>query len=141
MSIVAQSPPHRVEIAELFIRDAATLCVILLHVRSVHSHYDLATTNALPRRLCYLCSGQLQAWFKCSLKVGVALLDSRTYSERFHFHVIEERKATLILYLPCSLLILVGHSAHIVAVCLRISMNGPRTFWPSDSVLPGPPII
>ena len=20
-------------------------------------------------------------------------------------------------------------------------MNGPRTFWPSDSVLPGPPII
>ena len=34
-----------------------------------------------------------------------------------------------------------GHSAHIVAVCLRIIIDGPRTFWPSDSVLPGPPII
>ena len=67
MSIVAQSPSHRGEIAEFFIRDAATLCAILLRsVRSVRSHYDLATTNALPRRLCYLgivnlgASGTLQ---------------------------------------------------------------------------------
>ena len=86
MSIVARSPSHRGEIAELFIRDAATLCAILLC--SVRSHYDLATTNALPRRLYYLGivnlgasgtlqlhswrSGQLQAWFECSPKVGVA---------------------------------------------------------------------
>ena len=34
-----------------------------------------------------------------------------------------------------------GHSAHIVAVCLRIIIDGLRTFWPSDSVRPGPPII
>ena len=104
MSIVAHSPSHRGEIAELFIRDAATLCAALL--RSVRSHYDLATTNALPRRLYYLGivnlgasatlplrslnSGQLQALFKCSPKVGVALLDSRTNSERFHSHVIKE---------------------------------------------------
>ena len=104
MSTVAYSPSHRSEIPELFIRDAATLCVTLL--RSVRSHYDLATTNALPRRLCYLgivnlcafatlplrscCSGQLWAWFKCSPKVGGALLDSRTNSEQFHSHVIEE---------------------------------------------------
>ena len=69
----------------------------------------LATTNALPRRLCYLDvvnigasatlplrswrSGQLNAWFKCSLKVGVAILDSRTTSERFHANVIEELRA------------------------------------------------
>ena len=43
--------------------------------------------------------------------------------------------------IPYSSLLLVGHSAHIVAVCLRIIMDGPGTFWPSDSVLPGPPII
>ena len=109
MSIVAHSPSHCGEIAELFIRDAATLllytlCAALL--RSVRSHYDLATTNASPRRLCYLGivnlgayatlplrswhSGQLQAWFKCSPKVGVVLLDSRTNSEQFRSHVIEE---------------------------------------------------
>ena len=54
MSIVVNSPSHRCEIAELFIRDAATLCATLL--RSVRSHYDLATTNTLPRRLCYLAN-------------------------------------------------------------------------------------
>ena len=89
----AQSPSQRAEIVELFIRDAATLRSILL--RSVHSRYHLATTNALLRRLCYLdivnvgastalprrsCrSGQPEAWFKCSPKVGVALLDSRAH--------------------------------------------------------------
>ena len=94
MSIVAHSPSHRGEIAKLFILDAATLCTTLL--RSVHSHYDLATTNALLWRPCYLgivnlgASGQLQALFKCSLKVGVTLLDSRTNSEQFHSHVIEK---------------------------------------------------
>ena len=86
---------------------SAALCAILL--RSVRSCYDLATTNALPQRLCYLDivnmgasatlplrswrSGQLIAWFKCSPKVGVAILDSRTTSERFHAHVIEELRA------------------------------------------------
>ena len=113
MSIEAQLPSHCGEIAELFIRDAATLllglrfcCAMRDHVPSVHSCYDHATTNTLPRRLCYLDianmgasatlplrswrSGQLIAWFKCSPKVGVAILDSRTTSERFHAHVIEE---------------------------------------------------
>ena len=63
----------------------------------------------LPRRLCYIDivnigasatpplrswrSGQLNAWFKCSPKVGVAILDSRTTSERFHAHVIEDLRA------------------------------------------------
>ena len=86
---------------------SAVLCAILL--RSVRSCYDLATTNALPRRLCYLDivnmgasatlplrswrSGQPIAWFKCSPKVDVAILDSRTTSERFHAHVIEELRA------------------------------------------------
>ena len=104
MSIVAHSPSHRGEIAELFIHDAATLCATLLC--SVRSHYDLATTNALPWRLCYLgivnlgasatlplCtwrSGQLQALFKCSPKVDVSLLDYMTNSGLFHSHVIEE---------------------------------------------------
>ena len=116
MSKVAQSPSHRGEIAELFIRRAAALllrfcCPMHILLRSVRSCYNLATTNALPRRLCYMyldtvniCasatlplrsrrSGQLSAWFKCSPKVGVAILDSRTTSERFHAHVIEELRA------------------------------------------------
>ena len=104
MSIVAQSPSNRGEIAELFIRDAATL--LLRSSRPCYALYALTTTNALPRRLYYLGivnlgasatlplrswrSGQLQALFKCSPKVGVALLDSRTNSERFHSDVIEE---------------------------------------------------
>ena len=83
---------------------SAALYAILL--RSVRSCYDFATTNALPRRKYYLdignigasatlplhswCSCQLIAWFKCAPKVGVAILDSRTTSERFHAHVIEE---------------------------------------------------
>ena len=117
---------------------SATLCATLL--RSVGSHYDLHMTNALPRRLCHLgiinlgaCatlplrswrSGQLQASFKCSSKVGVALLDSMTNSEQFHSCNWRMKSQ-----LPCSLLLLVGLSAHIVAVCLRIIMDGPRTFF------------
>ena len=38
---------------------SATLCAILL--RSVRSRYNLATTNALPRRLCYLDIANLGA--------------------------------------------------------------------------------
>ena len=52
MSTVAHSPSHRGEIAELFIRDAATL--LLRSWRPCYALYALATTNALPRRLCYL---------------------------------------------------------------------------------------
>ena len=100
----------------------------------------LATTNTLPWRLCYLdivncnssvsfwlcswCSSQLQAWFKCIPKVGVAILDS----ERFHAHIIKELRLS---YLP------VGHSVPIVGVCLRIIMDRPRIFCPSTSILPG----
>ena len=78
-------------------------------LRSVRSYYKLATTSALPRRLCYLDivnigasamlplrswhSGQLNAWFKCSPRVDVAILDTRTTSECFHAHVIEEVRA------------------------------------------------
>ena len=108
---VAQSPSHRGEIAELHIRAAATL--LLRSSRSGYALYALATTNALPRRLCFLgivnlCgsatlrlrfwrSGQLQAWFKCLPKVGVALLDSRTNSERFHYRVIKNEELSSIL--------------------------------------------
>ena len=85
MNIVAQSLSHCGEIVYFcYIRSSG----------SGYSLYALATTNALPRRLCYLGivnigafatlplhswrPGQLQAWFKCPPEVGVALLDSRT---------------------------------------------------------------
>ena len=92
----------------------ASTTLLLHYVRSCYAlcalaTTSLATTNPLPRRLCYLdivnigasatlplrsChSGQLNAWFKCSPKVGVATLDFRTTSERFHAHVIEELRA------------------------------------------------
>ena len=54
MSTVAQSPSHRSEIAELFIRDAATLMLPVRSSRIDLALYALPTTNALPRRLCYL---------------------------------------------------------------------------------------
>ena len=57
MNIVAQSLSHRSEIAKLFIHNAATLLLHMLFaigLQSVRSRYDLATTNPLPRRLCYL---------------------------------------------------------------------------------------
>ena len=52
MSIVVHSPSHRGEIAELFIRDAATL---LLHARSERPcyalyMYTLTTTSLRPKR-------------------------------------------------------------------------------------------
>ena len=91
MSIVAQSPSHRGDIAESLDRHVATLCAVLL--RSVPSRYDLAMTNVVPRQLCYLGianlgasvtkllrswrSGQLHVWFKCFPEIGVTLLDSR----------------------------------------------------------------
>ena len=62
----------------------------------MRSFYDLTTTNALPQRLCYLDivnMGVLVNSLPGSnvlLKFGVAILDSRTTSERFHAHVIEE---------------------------------------------------
>ena len=107
MSIVAQSPSYSSAMKLRFYYASAALCMIFL--RSVRSCYELATISALPRRLCYLdivniCasatlplrswrSDQLSAWFKCSPKVDVAILDSRTTSERFHAHVIEELRA------------------------------------------------
>ena len=66
---------------------------ISILLRPVRSRYDLATTNALPRRLCYLGiasldasamlllrswrSGQIHVWFKCFPEVGVNLFNSR----------------------------------------------------------------
>ena len=76
---------------------SAALCAILL--RSVRSFYDLATTNALPRRLCYLDTVNIGVLVNplpgsnALLKFGVAILDSRTTSERFHANVIEELRA------------------------------------------------
>ena len=83
-----------------------------MQLRSVRSRYDQRASDVtvlfrhrrpwrfkstLPLRSWR--SGQLQAWFKCSPKVGVALLDSRTNSvedlvkhERFHSHVIKLEK-------------------------------------------------
>ena len=104
---MAKSPSYSSTMQLCFYYASAALRAILLC--SVRSCYDLATTNALPRQLCYLDivnmgasatlplrswrSGQLIAWLKCSHKVGVAILDSRTTSERFHAHVIEELRA------------------------------------------------
>ena len=76
---------------------SAALCAILL--RYVRSFYDLATTNALPRRLCYLDIVNMGVLVNSMpgsnalLKFGVAVLDSRTTSERLHAHVIEELRA------------------------------------------------
>ena len=47
MSTVAQSPSHRSEIAELFIRDAATLMLPVRSSRFGYALYALATTNAV----------------------------------------------------------------------------------------------
>ena len=104
---MAKSPSYSSTMQLRFYYASAALCEIMLP--SVPSCYDHATTNTLPRRLCYLDivnmgasatlplrswrSGQLIALFKCSPKVGVAILDSRTTSERFHAHVIEELRA------------------------------------------------
>ena len=105
---MAKSPSYSSAMQLRFYYASAALCAILL--RSVRSCYELATTSALPRRLCYLDivnigasadtlplrswrSGQLNACFKCSPKVGVEILDSRITSERFHAHVIEELRA------------------------------------------------
>ena len=103
-SVAVTSWRNRRVIHPRFYYASAALCAILL--RFVRSCYELATTSALPRRLCYLDivnigasatlplrssrSGQLNAWFKCPPKVNVAILDSRTTSERFHARVIEE---------------------------------------------------
>ena len=65
------------------------LCAILLHF--VHA-------------LCSWRSGQLQACFKCSPKVGVVFLDSRNNSvedlvkhERFHSHELKNEELSFIL--------------------------------------------
>ena len=52
MSIVAQSPSHRGEIAKLFIHNVAML--LPRSVRSYYALYALARINTLPRRQCYL---------------------------------------------------------------------------------------
>ena len=87
MSIVAQSPTHCGEIAELFICDAATLLRRLCYLDIV----SIGASATLPLRSWR--SGQRNAWFKCAPKVDVAFLDSRTTSERFHAHVIDELRA------------------------------------------------
>ena len=46
MSIVAQSPSHRGEIAELFIKDAATLLLVTLCALSLRPHYDQRVSAA-----------------------------------------------------------------------------------------------
>ena len=48
MSIVAHSPPHRCEIAELFINDAATL--LLRSAHPCYALYALTTTSLRIRR-------------------------------------------------------------------------------------------
>ena len=112
---------------------SATRCAILL--RSVRSHYDLATctTNTLPRRLCYFGIVALGVLvnFKCSPKVGVAFSDYRTNSSCSILMLLKNEK----LHFVSSMLIALisSHSAHIEAVCLRIIMDVPRTFWHSDS--------
>ena len=85
--IAAVSQGHRDQCSRIvtFDGDAALLCSILL--RSVHFHYDLATTKALPRCLLLLAafaplplrfwrSGHLHVWFKCIPELLVTLLAS-----------------------------------------------------------------
>ena len=70
MSMVAHSPSHRGEIAELFIREAATLSATL--PRSVRSHYDQRAyaTSVLFRHSQTWCfchaSATLLAFWPCS---------------------------------------------------------------------------
>ena len=52
MSIVAQTPSHRDESADVFVHDAATLS--LRSSRSCYVLSVLTTTKALPRRLEFL---------------------------------------------------------------------------------------
>ena len=53
MSTEAQSPSHRSEIAELLIRDAATL-MLPVRLRSVRSRYDHCASAATVLFRCYL---------------------------------------------------------------------------------------
>ena len=95
MSIVALSPSPRGEIAELFIRDAATwrFCyalrdLVTLCTLSLRPRYDQRASvptvlfrHSQPWRFCVV---------QVLLKVCIALSDSMTNSERFHSQVIEE---------------------------------------------------
>ena len=83
----------------MFIRDAATcthfcctLCdLVTLSLQPRHDQRASAAAvlfmHSQPWRICH-ASASLLTWFKCSPKVGVALLDSRTNSERFYSHLI-----------------------------------------------------
>ena len=89
MSIIAQSPPHLSEITKLFIHNAATL--LRRSLRYGYALYAALTTTSLRQTASaselsrhILCasatltlrswrSDQLQAWFKGTPKVGVAL--------------------------------------------------------------------
>ena len=94
---MAKSPSYSSAMQLHFFYASAALCAIFLC--SVRSFYDLATTNALPRRLCYLDIVNMGVLVNslpgsnAPLKFGVAILDSRTNSGRFHAHVIEELRA------------------------------------------------
>ena len=104
---MAKRPSYSSAMQLPFYYASAALCAILLRsVRSCYTlaRYDLPASAAtvlfrhnigasatLPLRSWR--SGQLNAWFKCSPKVGVAILDSRTTSERFHAPVIDELRA------------------------------------------------
>ena len=72
MSTVAQSPSHRSEIAELFMRDAATLMLPVRSSRFDYALYALATTTVLPRGLLFR---YIQHWRLCHA-LGV-LVNSR----------------------------------------------------------------
>ena len=119
----------------------ASTTLLLRYGRSCYPLCALATTNTLPRRWCYLdivnmgacatlplrswLSGQPIAWFKCSPKVGVAILDSRTTSERFHAHVIEELRAIFQLVIVTNYIRLSadnhGQTQNRVALLLRLA--------------------
>ena len=145
MSIVAQSPPHRYS-SVMQLRfcyamcDHSTLC--LLSLRSLYDQRASAATllfrHSQPWRFCYAL-GVLANSRPCSsalLKlVSLFRILGPIMSGSFSCNLIMKS------HLSCSLLLLVCHSAHIVAVYLRIIMDGSRPFWPSDPVLPGPPII
>ena len=112
------------------LRDLVTLCTLSLRPR-----YDQGASGATvlfrhsqPWRFCYAL-GVLAKSRPCSS----ALL--KLVSLFWILGPILSSSIRMKSHLPCSLLLLAGHRAHILAICLRIIMDGPRTFWPSDSVL------
>ena len=85
MSIVAQTPSHRDEGADVFVQDAATLS--LRSSRSRYVLYVLTTTKALPRRLEFLGIENLDASVTLLLRSYRALVALATFQLRLCYAI------------------------------------------------------